>query len=461
MINIYINGMKADFFGSLTIKKDSPLLSSFGIEPTEHTYTLTLPTTATNAKIFSLVQYTLATPQKLPAYIDVDGVRVLNGSCNVQSWSESGYSVYFSGIAPYEDVNTSSIKKMLGDTRKLKEFITIAERAELTGYLGDVGVYYTYTYNGATYPAVVSADTYGWRANNNDAVGVVSNKSNATFAVGYLLQWINSTFGINVQLLPMFADLMVMQYGVKDTYSREFEGQFVEYVRLSSSLPQMTAKQFIENIAVLAGCKMRVDYANNSITFVSLDSLPASSAQLHAKIKNINYNSELPMQMLSFTDIKPFEHKFKNVNDDEMTTTASYSIATKVAFNEEATEEQDDKNKNKGYTSLFSIPYVKNGIVVTPLFYDEGDDRLDNIIVVKYEDYTLKPAKLAIENNFQFFKIVGTHHIGIKFTARLNPVEFTNLDMWKPINIDNVGKAFIKSINFKPDGESDIEAYLY
>ena len=71
--------------------------------------------TATNAKIFSLIQHTLATPKKLSAHIEIDGVQVLDGSCNVQSWSESGYSVYFSGIAPYEDVNISPIKKMLGD----------------------------------------------------------------------------------------------------------------------------------------------------------------------------------------------------------------------------------------------------------------------------------------------------------------------------------------------------------
>jgi hypothetical protein len=454
MIAIYINNQLADYFGDLTIKKDNPLFSNFDKEPTEHTYTLTLPVTATNAKIFSLIQHTLATPKKLSARIEIDGVQVLDGSCNVQSWSESGYSVYFSGIAPYEDANISPIKKMLGDTRLLGEVIEIADQRELTGSLGDVGAYLNYTYLGKTLPAVVSADTYGWRARTSNEVGAIFNRSNVTFAIGYILQRIAGVYGIRIDEVALFADLMVMQYGTKHTYDEVFEGGVIEKVVLRESLPKLTPKQFIENVAILMGGKMKVDYYNNRISFTLLNTTATPTTQLSADINTINYQDALAINSVKFADIKPFEYKYKNENDDEVEIIKQYSIENSISFGE------GDK-QSKSYTLPFSLPNINANIVVTPLVYEEDDERLDNIILCRYADYSLTSADIDLSDDFGLWKKVTDRHTNIKFSARITPIHLATLDLWKPVFVDNIGNIYIKSISYKSGGESDVEGYLY
>lgn len=454
MIAIYINNKLADYFGDLTIKKDNPLFANFDKEPTEHTYTLTLPVTATNAKIFALIQHTLATPKKLPARIEVDGVQVLDGSCNVQSWSESGYSVYFSGIAPYEDANISPIKKMLGDTRLLGDVIEIADQRELTGSLGDVGAYLNYTYLGKTLPAVVSADTYGWRARTSNEVGAIFNRSNVTFAIGYILQRIAGVYGIRIDEVALFADLMVMQYGTKHTYDEVFEGGVIEKVVLRESLPKLTPKQFIENVAILMGGKMKVDYHNNRISFTLLDATATPTTQLSADINTINYQDALAINSVKFADIKPFEYKYKNENDDEVEIIKQYSIENSISFGE------GDK-QSKSYTLPFSLPNINANIVVTPLVYEEDDERLANIIICRYADYSLTSADIDLSDDFGLWNKVTDRHTSIKFSARITPIQLTTLDLWKPVFVDNIGNVYIKSISYKSGGESDVEGYLY
>jgi hypothetical protein len=454
MIAIYINNQLADYFGDLTIKKDNPLFSNFDKEPTEHTYTLTLPVTATNAKIFSLIQHTLATPKTLSARIEIDGVQVLDGSCNVQSWSESGYSVYFSGIAPYEDVNISPIKKMLGDTRLLGEVIEIADQRELTGSLGDVGAYLNYTYLGKTLPAVVSADTYGWRARTSNEVGAIFNRSNVTFAIGYILQRIAGVYGIRIDEVALFADLMVMQYGTKHTYDEVFEGGVIEKVALRGSLPKLTPKQFIENVAILMGGKMKVDYYNNRISFTLLNTTATPTTQLSADINTINYQDALAINSVKFADIKPFEYKYKNEDDDEVEIIKQYSIENSISFGE------GDK-QSKSYTLPFSLPNINANIVVTPLVYEEDDERLANIILCRYADYSLTSADIDLSDDFGLWKKVTNRHTSIKFSARITPIQLATLDLWKPVFVDNIGNIYIKSISYKSGGESDVEGYLY
>ena len=453
MIAIYINNQLADYFGDLTIKKDNPLFSNFDKEPTEHTYTLTLPVTPTNAKIFALIQHTLATPKKLPARIEIDGVQVLEGSCNVQSWSENGYSVYFSGIAPYEDANISPIKKMLGDARLLGEVINIADVKELSGYFGDVGAYLNYTYNGKTLPAVVSADTYGWRAKASNEVSAISNRSNATFAIGYILQRIAGVYGIRIDEVALFADLMVMQCGTKTTYDEVFEGSVIEKVVLRDSLPKLTPKQFVENVAILMGGKMKVDYYNNRISFTLLDATATPTTQLSADISTINYEDVLSINAVKFADIKPFEHKYKNENDDEVEVVKQYSIENSVSFGE-------GDNQSKAYTLPFSLPNVNANIIVTPLVYEEDDDRLDNIILCRYSSLSLTPANIDLSDDFVLWKKVTDRHTSIKFSSRITPIQLATLDLWKPVFVDNIGNIYIKSINYKSGGESELEGYL-
>ena len=119
MINIYINNERADFFGSLSIKKDNALFTAPNVEPSAHTYTLTFPMTDANVNIFGLAQYTLNKPTEYPARIEVDGVNVFNGSCIITSIKKDSYSVYFTEVIH----GGQGVKAMLTEERTLNEVI--------------------------------------------------------------------------------------------------------------------------------------------------------------------------------------------------------------------------------------------------------------------------------------------------------------------------------------------------
>jgi hypothetical protein len=284
-------------------------------------------------------------------------------------------------------------------------------------------------------------------------VGAISNRSNATFAIGYILQRIASVYGIRIDEVALFADLMVMQYGTKTTYDEVFEGSVIEKVVLRDSLPKLTPKQFVENVAILMGGKMKVDYHNNRISFTLLDATTTPTTQLSADINTINYQDALAINSVKFADIKPFEHKYKNENDDEVEIVKQYSIENSISFGE-------GDNQSKAYTLPFSLPNANANIVVTPLVYEEDDERLENIILCRYSSLSLTPANIDMSDDFVLWKKVTDRHTSIKFSSRITPIQLTTLDLWKPVFVDNIGNIYIKSISYKSGGESDVEGYL-
>ena len=269
MIEIYINNQRADYFGDLTIKKDNPLFSKFDVEPTEHTYTLTLPTTATNAKIFSLIQYTLATPQKLPARIEIDGVVVLEGSCNVQSWNDSGYNVYFSGIASYEDSKNNPIKRMLADTTTLPIILN-----NILGYDNFVkeknyeGGAVFFQYKGID--AIARADNadFAYKAINSDVIidPVFWDKTNFIFSAYFLVDIISDYYGITAIIPQKLQDVWLYVFGSPEFLDSEDPISPNTY-RLSSSAPMWSAKELIFNVATAISNKVHFEFDDNIISF--------------------------------------------------------------------------------------------------------------------------------------------------------------------------------------------------
>ncbi len=433
MIDIFINNQKADFFGSLTIKKDNPLFSNFDAEPTEHTYTLTLPTTATNAKIFSLVQHTLATPQKLPARIEIDGVQVLEGSCNVQSWSDSGYSVYFSGIAPYEDVNISPIKKMLGDTRMISDILSFGsirvDSGDTAGSIDNgliLGLVYAYT--------------------EGENVELIT--SNVAFSIPLLIQRIANYYGINIQQLDSLADYYIVCAGKPSVRIENFQGIPLYYIDIDKSVPKIKAKELIESVVSAFGYKIKIDYINKYISFYSLDDFKTSSVAISHSKCSINFNDDIPIVgKFNFAQYNDFE-----ISTDDGKKKYPYTTLNNIEIS----------NGTAKYDNRLSVMQMRNNVIIMPRDKEgEEDKELIALCRIASSDiYTLTMNSYAIPE-FKLYKNIASRKMKLKLTSQLNPIQFTTLNMWRPIYLDNIGSVFINSINFKSDGESEIEAYLY
>lgn len=439
MIEIYINNQKADFFGSLTIKKDNPLFAKPDVEPTEHTYTLTLPTTATNAKIFSLIQYTLATPQKLPARIEIDGVVVLEGSCNVQSWSDSGYSVYFSGKSA--DTN---VKRLLADTATLQDIIYIDDTTKT-----NAGVYLFDSGDDAVVQGYASCIFY---RDGEIKTSVVA--SNLAFDNNYLIRKIASYYGVTIGTLP---HVYVMQLGKPTTEIRNIGGQTAYWTIINKSIPRITPKEYLCNIAFTFGKRMEIDHRNNTIKFTDLS--VASGIDMKGDVSNLQYGS--PLQgFIDFKEIKPYEYQDAEGEKNNV----KYSQEFKFRFGE--VEGEDDKEKSF-YTNIFSLPkFLANSdfsdSIALPSHYEDDDERLNDIALVNFVDEgslsyltTFNPEG----QNYAIYDKVNDKGVKIKISQRMSPVEFMSARYFK-MNYINGMPFFIKSINYKSNGESEIEGYL-
>ena len=452
MISIIINNQRADYFGSLTIKKDNPMFSPIGIEPIEHTYTLTLPTTATNVKIFSLIQHTFATPQKLPARIEVDGVQVLEGSCNVQSWSESesGYSVYFSGVA--EDANASPIKKMLADTRTMYDLLK-DDVQEFVNLTADNYVGIRSKYNNT--PAIVSGYTYRYYSPTNTEL--TPDMANVGYCVKYLLEKIVEKYGITISnLLNNFQNYFIIRGSEPRIERFVFEGYNVQHLYLADGLPTLTAKQIIESACALIGAKLNIDYSTSTITFERLSGTKNPQA-LNAELNSINWQEVLTsLPKITFDHIEPLV-----IEDEESgnKTSYPYSQEVSVAFGEK-------ENKIP-----IAFPIVSSGIIGNSIISPMTSQNADKHIICGFKGstaeigesvYRMTPANLSFDDTYmQWWRDVQNKNVALKFKAKLHPLQFSHFNYFKPININGIPPFFVKSISFNANGESDIEGYLY
>ena len=470
MISIYINNQLADYFGDITIKKDNPLFSNFDKEPTEHTYTLTLPTTATNAKIFSLIQHTLATPKKLSARIEVDGVQVLDGSCNVQSWSESGYSVYFSGIAPYEDANISHIKKMLGDTTTLP----IILRNTIDGYdnfANDNGfnkIYLTDTdLNGVIYNAVAKGNNIVLKRENFDMPADDAYAVNFVVSSYFLIKKVAQYYGIKIKSMPNDLKGVWLYVFDKPEWLDSEDMESPNSFRISSSAPMWTAKELLLNMACAISCKIEFDYKANVMSFFDIADFPTTSTKpLSAESYSLDF---VPAKSIKgVVKFAQFDQE-KEVTDEEgnkLTQIVPFSN-TSVAYDINAEEsESEDKKESIYYENIAGIATLQDGKIVAPYPYATNEYYINlkgKVILCEFISNNIYPPSIVDNifkhHPFELYEAINARP-SIKCKVHLSPLELINVDYWKPVFIENIGNIYIKSISFKSGGESELEGYL-
>ena len=429
MIAIYINGERADFFGSLTIKKDNPLLAKFDVEPTEHTYTLTLPATATNVQLFSFAQYTFANPQA-SARIEVDGVVMLEGSCNVQSWSESGYSVYFSGVTPQD--NTTPIKEMLGDKQFISDLLSFGSpQIEHQGFVGEI-----------EHGIIIGI------ANGYDSVGGTKLiQTNVAFSAERLLSAIADHYGISIEMLAEFTEYYIVCAGLPSVRIENFGGRPIYYLDADKSLPRITAKVLLESIASAFGYKLKIDHVNNTISFFALTEINLRATQLSHTKYQVSFNADVAIVgTMSFTQAKALE-----VDTDDGKQTFPYTDYESVEISKGTAK----------YENRLSLMHSESGGIIMPQVREEkAEDEVVALCSVTDDGNYF----LTIENyslpTFTLYEGIADKATAIKFSANLNSLQFTALDMWRAVYLENIGEVFVKSINYKSDSDSDIEGYL-
>lgn len=463
MIAIYINNQLADYFGDITIKKDNPLFSNFDVEPVEHTYTLTLPATATNVQIFSFVQFTMAQPVELLARIEIDGIVVLEGSCIVQSWSNSGYSVYFSGIAPYEDVNISPIKKMLGDTttlpvilNKILGFDNFANEKNYEGgavFLRHKGI-----------DAIARADNaeFAYKAIDS-SISIDSrfwNKTNFIFSAYFLIDVIADYYGIKVTIPQELQDVWLYVFESPEYLDSEDPISPNTY-RLSSSAPMWSAKELIFNVAMAISSKVHFDFDDNTISFFDLVDYPQVPTR---ELDKMSYSVEFDA-IDKIQGIVGFANFDVKDGEDEKGEPIVVKFSTNdYTYDINHTEGEESKTY---YTNKAGVAYFEGGNLVVPRPHYNNkyyQDLKGKVVFLGplYYGYAKSNIIDAVFNGdpFLLYERVNLRPL-IKFKTHINPLQFISLDYWQPLHINGIGACYIKSISYKYSGESDIEGYLY
>ena len=466
MIDIYIKGKRADYFGSFTIKKDNPLFADFDVEPTEHTYTLTLPTTATNVKIFSFAQYSLANIQGLPARIEVDGIPILNGSCNVQSWDENGFSVYFNGIAPYEDTTDNSIKRMLADESLMNEIFVGYAGFDNVDASTSSGVKWSYksAISGTQSAGLIRAYLLEkFPIEDAPFIKNIQTGSRLAFTLGVILTLLEEKYRLSITASAIKNCLIL-------TNSADLNPDIPEL------LPHMTAKNFLHGIAVAFGCRLKFDFQTNTITFVSLNEIKEAKP-LEIQGYNVGWNKSIGLTgEIKFTDIPPIEEKAKETIDgEEIEITKKFYLSSPLS----SIISQDAKKSFIIPLSFPDLELIPNSLTTSILV--SGKYKYESVLKKEQVGYSLIVdvdlnlqvdrytgwfkqtsiiSKETLDSYFQILKKVINKGRIIKLKTHINPIQFTTLDMWKPVFVENIGNMFIKSINFKSDGETEIEAYL-
>lgn len=478
MTTIYINNQLADYFDDLTIKKDSPLFANFDVDPTEHTYTLTLPATATNALIFSLVQYSLNAPVTLPARIEVDGVAVLDGTCRVQLWSDSGYSVYFTGVNPHE-IADNPTKSLMTDTRIMYDvFANYAgwANADISSLSGVKWRGQNIANKTSNYDAIVNYYVRRKSVWREGAKGNIFYDETPTpiigFAVGVMLGLIQEVFGVSIKgYLAPLADI----YTITNSRVTTFKSNSEYYAQM---LPRMSVREYLQGISAMIGCKLNINYSTNTILFEQISAIENKPPKAYTADRfQLNWQDTAIQKNIKFQELKPFERKYKRSvegEDDEIEIKEEFQLSQVVSAD-------INEKGNQNYTIPFVIPpqYVNNEFYLSsPLFEDNElkspDDEQWGYSVICEVNADLMDSgyrgwfvissladSVAFGEQFNFLKHIADRKTTTKISLNLTPFQFASLDFFSPIYIDNIGKCYIKSVNYRSSGESDIEGYLY
>jgi hypothetical protein len=105
---------------------------------------------------------------------------------------------------------------------------------------------------------------------------------------------------------------------------------------------------------------------------------------------------------------------------------------------------------------------MKNNGIIMPHNREEDADKE---LIALCQVYSTATYLLTINGYelpiYKLYEAVADRHTTIKFSARLNSIQFVTLNLWRALYLDYIGEVFVKSISFKSGGESDIEGYLY
>lgn len=446
MINIYINNERADFFGSLSIKKDNALFTAPNVEPSAHTYTLTFPMTDANVNIFGLAQYTLNKPTEYPARIEVDGVNVFNGSCIITSIKKDSYSVYFTEVIH----GGQGVKAMLTEERTLNEVIQIPESIDLQGGNGIL-----LQSGGVAQIVEAYASSVYYRASLSKLQWLIT-EANLAFEINYLIDQIASIYGIDIAHLP---SVYLSQLGERDEFGKTINNTITYWIRPQTSLPRLTPKDFLQNVAFALGYSMQVDYDTDTISFITLDAVRGVRGVrgvYDEPLEDISYDAI--NGIITFEEIEPYKYTKNKDEENEVEVAIPYSRDFKYQLG----EGDAIYYKNKLSLPIASDPNEPNHITL-PNVYEDDDKRLDRIVLCDYTIesgyYYLTPIDIEQYTAFGVYDRVNERTTTIKFKNTISPLDYSSLDMYDTILI-NGQRAYIKELNYNPEGESEITAYL-
>lgn len=452
MIEIYINNQKADFFGSLSIKKDNALFSAPNVEPSAHTYTLSLPKTATNVKLFNFIDYTFALPAELPARMDIDGIEVFNGSCRITSISTDAYSVYFTEVIK----GGEGVKSLLTEERTLNEVISINEDLDLQGGNG------IFLQSGGVAQIVEAYATSVYFRESLNKLQYLLTDANLAFEINYIIDKIASIYGVSIEHLP---SVYLSQLGKRDTFLKTFESTTLQWIRPQSSLPKLTPKELLQNVAFAFGRKMRIDYDTNTITFQSLNDVQAVKEYYTEPFTNISYHDGIGGKV-SFAEIEPYKYSEKHIENEGKYNEAEVSVEKFIDYSDNFSWSIGNK-EGVFYQNKLSIPVASDPnepIAITlPVSYEEDDKRLENIVLCNYAVdgglYYLTAFDPSQYTDYEVYYRVNEDGVLAKFNVYLTPIDYHNLDLFRTILV-NGQRAYIKELTYKPDAESEITAFL-
>lgn len=444
MIEIYINNQKADFFGSLSIKKDNALFSVPNVEPSAHTYTLSLPKTATNVKLFNFIDYTFVLPAELPARMEIDGIEVFNGSCRITSISTDAYSVYFTEVIK----GGEGVKSLLTEERTLNEVISINEDLDLQGGNG------IFLQSGGVAQIVEAYATSVYFRESLNKLQYLLTDANLAFEINYIIDKIASIYGVSIEHLP---SVYLSQLGKRDTFLKTFEGTTLQWIRPQTSLPKLTPKELLQNVAFAFGRKMRIDYDTNTITFQSLNDVQAVKEYYTEPFTNISYHDGIGGK-ITFSEIEPYKYTANKGEENEVEKFIDYSDKFSWSLG---------NKEGVFYQNKLSIPVASDpnepSYITLPNVYEEDDKRLENIVLCNYAVdsglYYLTAFDPSQYTDYEVYFRVNEDGVLVKFNAHLTPIDYHNLDLFHTILV-NGQRAYIKELTYKPDAESEITAYL-
>jgi hypothetical protein len=379
--------------------------------------------------------------------------------------------VYFSGIAPYEDVNISPIKKMLGDVTTLPTILqnTIDGYDNFANNNGFNKVYLTDTdLNGAIYDAVAKGDNLVLKRESFDMPADDAFAVNFVMSSYFLIKKVAQYYGIKIKSMPNNLKSVWLYVFDKPEWLDSEDMVSPNSFRISSSSPMWTAKELLLNMACAISGKIEFDYKSNSMSFFDIADFPTTATkELNIDSYSLDFVPEKSIN--GVVKFAQFEQE-KEVTDEEgnkLTQIVPFSdISVAYDINAESEGEGEDKKQSVYYENIAGIATSQEGKIVTPYPYKTNEYYINlkgKVILCEFTSNNIYPPSV-IDNIFKYhpfelYEAINTRP-SIKCKLYLSPLQFINIDYWKPMYIDTIGNIYIKSISFKSNGESEIEGYL-